>query len=100
MYHLNLKIKADIRSYVTELKSAQKQLFLQRSNVKLFKTNRDLAEREYTAGQCSLVRLNETQRDLISAKGNLSFAEVNLLLAWQKIYTVSGKILEINSNGT
>jgi len=97
--YLNLKVKADIRSTVTEIKSAQKQVVLLRSNEILFRRNRDLAEKEYKAGQGSLVHLNETQRDLVSARGNFFQVVVSLRLAWQKLYMVSGKILKIYSNG-
>ena len=75
------------------LKLAQAQLALERSNAKLVKQNRDLVEKEYTAGQTSLVRLNEAQRDLTNAQSRLALALVGLRLAWQNLDAATGKIL-------
>jgi len=56
--------------------------------------NRDLVENEYMAGQVSLVRLNEAQRDLIQQQGRLALARVALRQAWHDLRVATGEILE------
>ena len=66
---------------------------LQRENVDLVQRTRDLVEKEYNAGQGSLVRLNEAQKDLTTAQGNLAQALVALRQAWIELETRTGSIL-------
>ena len=77
-----------------KLEGAQKQLWLQRANAVLVEKNRDLVEKEYRAGSTSLVRLNEAQRDLVSAQGQLALARISLRQAWYDLWTATGAILE------
>ena len=79
-----LEVTADVRSALVELKAAQEQLVLQRANTKFVERNRELVEKEYLAGQGSLVRLNEAQRDLTNQQGRLALAQVSLYDAWHK----------------
>ncbi len=88
-----INIRADVREALTKLDSARELLELQRSNADLVKQNRDLVEKEYAAGQTSLVRLNEAQRDLINAQSRLVLALVSLKQAWQDVKTSTGEIL-------
>jgi outer membrane protein len=88
-----LSATSDIRSSVALVTSAQTQLALQRENVELVQRTRDLVEKEYNAGQGSLVRLNEAQRDLTNAQGSLALALVALRQAWVELETRSGIIL-------
>jgi outer membrane protein TolC len=90
---LILSATADIRSSVALVTTAQTQLALQRENVDLVQRTRDLVEKEYNAGQGSLVRLNEAQRDLTNAQGSLALALVALRQAWVELETRSGTIL-------
>ena len=94
MQSLKVNVSAEVRDSVTRLLSAQEQLHLQRENHRLVQRNRDLVEREYTAGQASLVRLNEAQRDLITAQGRLALALATLRQAWFALETDTGHILE------
>lgn len=89
-----LKAGAQVRSSHAKLIAAQRQLLLQRDNARLVKTQRDLVEKEYQAGQGSLVRLNEAQRDLIATRGRLALALVSLRQAWFDLKTETGSILE------
>jgi outer membrane protein len=91
--NVSIEVSSDVRQSMETLKLAQAQLALERSNAKLVKQNRDLVEKEYTAGQTSLVRLNEAQRDLTNAQGRLALALVGLRLAWQNLDAATGKIL-------
>jgi TolC family type I secretion outer membrane protein len=89
-----LSVAADIRGSVTDLRAAQEELLLLRSNAELIKQNRDLAEKEYNAGQGSLVRLNEAQQDLTAAKNRLALALVSMRQAWYALDAETGRILE------
>ena len=90
---VKLSARSDVISSFTALRSAQEQLMLQRKNAALVKQNRDLVEKEYAAGQTSLVRLNEAQRDLITAQSRLASALVSMRLSWENLKTSTGEIL-------
>ena len=85
---------SEVRQVIEELNAARKQLTLQRANAVLVQKNRDLVEKEYTAGKASLVRLNEAQKDLISAQGQLALARVGLRQVWQNLAAATGAILQ------
>jgi TolC family type I secretion outer membrane protein len=89
-----LSVAADIRGSVADLRAAQEELLLLRSNADLIRQNRDLAEKEYNAGQGSLVRLNEAQQDLTAAKNRLALALVSMRQAWYALEAETGSILE------
>ena len=91
--YISKKIDTQVRQAVTSVKAAQAQVALQRDNAKLVQRNRDLVEKEYAAGQNSLVRLNEAQRDLITARSHLAAALVSLHQAWQNLMAATGEIL-------
>ena len=90
---LILSTASDIRSSAALVATAQTQVTLQRENVDLVQRTRDLVEKEYNAGQGSLVRLNEAQKDLTTAQGNLAQALVALRQAWIELETRTGSIL-------
>ncbi len=73
--------------------TAQSQVALQRENVDLVQRTRDLVEKEYNAGQGSLVRLNEAQKDLTTARSNLALALVGLRQAWVELEPRTGNIV-------
>ncbi|MFP4349449.1 MAG: TolC family protein [Desulfococcaceae bacterium] len=89
-----ISVASDVREALASLQSAQEQVTLQRENAKLVRQNRDLVEKEYNAGQASLVRLNEAQRNLIRARSRLAQALVSLRQAWQNLAAATGEILE------
>jgi len=89
---LKLDVISDVRNSVEILVLAQKALILLRSNTVLVKKNRDLVEMEYSAGQSSLVRLNEAQRDMITAQSRLALSLVTLRKAWLDLEASIGKI--------
>ena len=90
---LILSATSEIRSSVALVATAQTQVALQRENVDLVQRTRDLVEKEYNAGQGSLVRLNEAQKDLTTAQSNLALALVALRQAWVELETRTGNIL-------
>jgi outer membrane protein TolC len=87
-----LKVRQAVRDAATALDSAREQLSLQRANADLVRENRDLVEKEYLAGQGSLVRLNEAQRDLSTAQSRLALALVSLRQAWYGLQSDTGSL--------
>lgn len=84
---------SDVRKAYVRLCSAREQLNFQQSTVELVRKARDLVEKEYAAGQASLVRLNQSQRDLIQAESRLASARISLHIAWNNFQFSTGKIL-------
>ena len=64
------------------------------NNPILLKENRDLVEKEYRAGQVSLVRLNEAQRELTSAQTRTASALVALRQSWYSLMSETGQLTE------
>lgn len=89
-----LAVAAEVRRQFENLATAQRELLLQRETTQYVEQNRDLVEKEYDAGQGSLVRLNEAQRDLITQQSRLALAQVALRLSWHNLLTATGEILE------
>ena len=87
-----LAVTAEVRSSAALVVAAQAQVVLQRATVDLVQRTRDLVEKEYQAGQGSLVRLNEAQRDLITARGSLALALAGLRQAWVELEARAGLV--------
>ena len=96
--NIQISVSADVRESITRLSAAQRQLHLQRRNALLVQQNRELVEKEYNAGQASLVRLNEAQRDLVAAQSRLALALATLRDAWFTLETDTGRILTLLSD--
>jgi outer membrane protein TolC len=90
---LRNSVASEIRQYMAMLKAAEEQVRLQRETVKLVQENRDLAQNEYEAGEASLVRLNEAQRDLTATYGRLAQALVSFQLQEQRLLAATGRNL-------
>ena len=88
-----INVVAEVREATRNLETAQQVLILQRETTSLVEQNRDLVEKEYRAGQGSLVRLNQAQRDLISQQVSLASARVTMRHAWINLDTATGAIL-------
>jgi outer membrane protein TolC len=86
-------ITADVRRALEGLDAALASLRLQRANAEFVRRNRELVEKEYAAGQGSLVRLNEAQRDLTNAEANLAQARVGVHRALHQFQTATGETL-------
>lgn len=86
-------VAAGVREACENVTAAQKQLWLERANATFVQQNRDLVEKEYNAGQTSLVRLNEAQRDLIAAQASLALARVQLRQSWHDLRTATGETI-------
>lgn len=90
---LRLGAAQDIRQRGIDLQTAQEALALQRTTAEFVHTNRDLVEKEYEAGQGSLARLNQAQRDLVAAEARLALARVALYSAWHGLQTATGETI-------
>jgi len=86
-----LDAAAEVRQAWVSLREAREQLVLQRTTEEFVRKNRDLVEQEYRAGQESLTRLTQAQRDLVAAQARLALARVGLHLAWQELYAATGE---------
>lgn len=89
-----LNITSEVKQAVENVRLAENELTLQRTIADLVQKNRDLVEKEYAAGQTSLVRLNEAQRDLTEARGRLAQAVVSVHQARFNLQTVIGESLK------
>ena len=90
---LRINIASEIREAREGVGTAQEQLLLQRTNAGFVQRNRDLVEKEYRAGQTSLVRLNDAQRELVRAQFQLAAARVALRTAWYSLRTATAQSL-------
>ena len=87
---LRLNIAQEVRQAVINLRAAQETLVLQRTTAEYVNTNRDLVEKEYRAGQGTLARLNQAQRDLVEAEARLALARVAVYSARHTLDTATG----------
>ena len=90
---LQIRVSADVRTAIARVIEAQKQVRLQTENAALVTQNRDLVALEFKSGEGTLVRLNEAQRDLNTARGRLAQARVALRQAWFDLKVETGEIL-------
>ena len=89
---LNISVASDVQKSAAQVRQVQQALLLLRENARLFQQNRDLAEKEYKAGQNSLVRLNEAQRDLTAAQAAQAQSITALRQAWYDLKAETGQI--------
>ncbi len=91
LVNLRNQVAAEVRQGVTLLEAAREQVRLQSESVKLVEENRELARNEYEAGEASLLRLNEAQRDLTATYSRLAQAAVSFYRANQRLLTAVGR---------
>ena len=89
---LKIQIRSDIKQSCAELESALQQYALYKNNDSLVKQNRELVEMEYRAGKCSLVRLNEAQRDYTATRSRMTLAFVSTCQAKFRLDADTGNI--------
>lgn len=87
---LRLKVQSDVRSSVIALRNAQEQITLHRETLATAIETRRIIQAAYVAGKESLTRLNEAQRDVITADANLAGARIRLRQAWSDIDAATG----------
>lgn len=89
-----LEVASEVRQESLNVLSSQEQLKLQRETAELVARNRELVEKEYNAGQASLTRLTQAQRDLTAAQVQFALARVALRQAWHHLYTAAGRSVQ------
>lgn len=89
-----LSAAQEVREALEALRTARQQLRLQMDNAAFVARNRELVKAEYMAGQTSLALLNQAQRNLVEAEGNLVSARVAVRRAWHQLQTATGQTLE------
>lgn len=90
-----INVLSEVHETLAALKTAQEQLLLQHDTAGYVRDNRDLVEKEYKAGQGSLVRLTQAQRDLVQAQARLAVARVSLRQVWHQLRTATGETLQL-----
>ena len=80
-----LKVISEVRQTYDDSKRSAKQLILFEKIQDASTQNRDLVEEEYKAGNTSITRLNQAQRDLVTAESNLASARIDVLNAKAKL---------------
>ena len=88
-----LAVISEVRQAVTQVETARQQLSLRRKNYELTLETRDLVYKEYRAGQASLVRLNEAQRDLTEADALFSRARIGLRYSIENLNAITARNL-------
>jgi outer membrane protein TolC len=82
---LRLSVQSEVRGAVIDVIDAQQQILLQRESLTTAAENRRIVQASYLAGKETLSRLNETQRDYITAEANLALARIRLRQAWSDL---------------
>ena len=90
---LKLTIQGEVRRAVIDVTKAQAQIRLQRENVETARENRRIVQAGYLGGKETLNRLNEAQRDFITADADLALARIRLRQAWSDLRAAAGGAL-------
>lgn len=86
---LRLSVQAEVRKAVIDLSNAQTQIRLNRETVATAFENRRIVRAGYLAGKENLNRLNEAQRDFITADADLALARIRLRQAWTDLHAAA-----------
>ncbi|MFQ5462744.1 MAG: TolC family protein [Phycisphaerae bacterium] len=82
---LRLAVQSAVRQAIIDVVNAQQRILLQRESLKTAMENRRVVQSGYLAGKETLNRLNEAQRDYVTADANLVLARINLRQAWSDL---------------
>ena len=76
---------------IIDLNDAQQQILLRRESLETARENRRIIQASYVAGKETLTRLNEAQRDYITADADLALARIRLRQAWSDLYAATSQ---------
>ncbi|UCE60872.1 MAG: TolC family protein [Phycisphaerales bacterium] len=93
---LRLAVQSQVRQAVIDLENAQEQIVLRREALDTAAENRRVVQVGYVAGKETLTRLNEVQRDFITAEADLALARVRLRQAWSDLHAAAATYPEMN----
>jgi len=82
---LRLAVVSETRQSIIDLTDAQQQIRLRDQMLRTSLAARRRVEAGYLAGKESLTRLNEAQRDVITADADLARARIRLRLSWSDL---------------
>ena len=91
---LKLAVGSQVRRAIIDLRNAQTQIRLQRETLETTRENRRIIQARYVAGKETLTRLNEAQRDYITADADLALARIRMRLAWSDLQAAASKYEE------
>lgn len=87
-----ISVVAEVRQTYADRVRRAKQMAIYERNLVLTKKTRDLVEEEYKAGNASITRLNEAQRDLVLADTDLATSIIDLENAKAKLDAAVGNL--------
>jgi len=88
-----LQARARLSTNISDYSAAVRAEQLTRESLALSRENRDLVEAAFRAGQESLLRLNEAQRDFTNAEARAVQARLNREQAWIDLQRARGTLL-------
>ena len=94
-------VVGEVRAACANYRKALKCAELYRRTRDLSLQQRDLVQNQYRTGYCEITRLNEAQRDLVSAEVNLATSRINILnaIAQLEYATGVGEVLAMRQDG-
>jgi outer membrane protein TolC len=92
---LRLSIQSETRQSIIDLTDAQQQIHLRDETLRTALAARRRVEAAYLAGKENLVRLNEAQRDVITADADLALARIRLRQAWSDLAAAAATYGEV-----
>ncbi|NOY75899.1 MAG: TolC family protein [Kiritimatiellaeota bacterium] len=85
-----ISVISEVRQTFEERMSKAMQVKIYKRNLALVNKNRDLVEESYKAGNTSITRLNEAQRDLVDADSSYTRSVIDLANAKAKLRAAIG----------
>lgn len=90
---IELAAQSELSTAITTYSAAIRSEAITRETLELTRENRDLVEAAFRAGQESLLRLNEAQRDYTTAESRAVQARLNREQAWIDLQRAQGTLL-------
>jgi len=87
---LRIAVASEVRRAGIHVIDAQRQVALQRETLEAARENRRVVQAAYRAGKESSSRLNEVQRDCVTAEAHLVTARIRLRQAWSEMHSAVG----------
>ena len=90
---IELQAQSQLANAITAYNAAVRSEEITRETLELTRENRDLVEAAFRAGQESLLRLNEAQRDYTTAESRAVQARLNREQAWINLQRAKGTLI-------
>ncbi len=84
-----LAVQSEVKQAMIAVTEAQEKIIIRREALETAFKNRRIVQAAYLGGKQPLTRLNETQRDYITADANLARARIRLRLAWSDLHAAT-----------